>query len=168
MYFQNKQNLFLYTYNFVLDTIVNELLNEINVDEKDLLERLNKFFLAELELLNRYPDMFEFVKMMNSEDISVLSEQISERNMEKVNQCYAKIFENIDQTKFQDDIEIEYALNIIRWTLDGLSNRYRIRCKQISLAELDFCTAKEEVDSYFKMFKRLFYKQERKDYNECN
>ena len=163
VYFKNKQNLFLYVYDFVLETIINELLNENMTDEKDVLERLKKFFLAELELMNKYPDMFEFVKMVNTENIPALSEKISEHNLEKVNQSYAKIFKNIDQTRFKDDIEIEDALNIIRWTLNGLSDRYRITCKQIPLSQLDFGLTKEEVNRYFRLFQKLFYKIERID-----
>lgn len=160
VYFKNKQNLFLYVYDFVLETISNELLHENKTDESDVLERLKNFFLAELELVNKYPDMFEFVKMVNTENIPALSEKISERNLEKVNQSYAKVFEYIDQTRFKDDIEIDDALNIIRWTLNGLSDRYRSKCKQIPLSQLDFCLTKEEVNRYFKLFEKLFYKTE--------
>lgn len=168
VYFKNKQNLFLYVYDFVLETIINELLHENMTSERDVLERLKKFFLAELELVNKYPDMFEFVKMVNTESIPALPEKISERNLEKVNQSYAKVFENIDQTRFKDDIEIDDSLNIIRWTLNGLSDHYRSKCKQIPLSQLDFCLTKEEVNRYFKLFKKLFYKTERNDNNGCN
>ena len=46
VYFKNKQNLFLYVYDFVLETIIKELLQENTTDERDVLERLKKFFLA--------------------------------------------------------------------------------------------------------------------------
>jgi AcrR family transcriptional regulator len=160
VYFKNKENLFLYVYNFALETIIKELLHENTAEERDVLERLKKFFLAELELVGKYPDMFEFVKMVNTEDIPILSERISERNLEKVNQSYEMIFKNIDETRFKDDIKIEDALNIIRWTLNGLSDRYRSSCKQIPLSQLDFDLTKDEVNRYFGLFKKLFYKTE--------
>jgi len=163
VYFKNKENLYLYVYDFVLETIINELLHENTTEERDVMERLKKFFLAELELVNKYPDMFEFVKMVNTEDIPSLSEKISERNLEKVNESYANIFKDIDQTRFKDDIEIEDALNVIRWTLNGLSERYRSTCKQIPLSQLDFNLTKEEVNRYFRLFRKLFYKTERVD-----
>src|SRR5699024_5276872 len=149
----------LYVYDFVLETIINELLHENMTSERDVLERLKKFFLAELELVNKYPDMFEFVKMVNTESIPALSEKISERNLEKVNQSYAKVFENIDQTRFKDDIEIDDSLNIIRWTLNGLSDHYRSKCKQIPLSQLDFCLTKEEVTVISSYLKNFFIKQ---------
>lgn len=169
VYFKNKQNLFLYIYDFVLETIINELLYENKIDESDVLQRLKKFFLAKLELVNKYPDMFEFIKMVNTENIPILSDKITECNLEKINQSFAKIYENIDETRFKDDIEIEDALNIIRWTLNGLSDRYRITCKQIPLSQLDFSIAKEEVAHYFRLFEKLFYKKvERMNENGCN
>jgi TetR/AcrR family transcriptional regulator len=160
VYFKNKQNLFLYVYDFVLETIIKELLQENTTDERDVLERLKKFFLAELELVKKYPDVFEFVKMVNMEDIPILSQKILERNLEKVNHSYTSIFKDIDETRFKDDVEIEDALNIIRWTLNGLSDRYRSTFKKIPLAQLDFCLTKEEVNRYFKLFQKLFYKTE--------
>lgn len=167
-YFKNKQNLFLYIYDFVLDKIINELLQDDMSDEKDVLERLKRFFLAELELMNQYPDMFEFVKMVNTETIPDLSDIISEHNLDKVNQSYAKVFENIDPSNFKDDIKLEDALNIIRWTLNGISEQYRSKCRQIPLSQLDFCETKDEVNHYFDLFRKLFYKMERIDQNGCN
>src|SRR5699024_12087033 len=133
VYFKNKQNLFLYVYDFVLETIINELLHENMTSERDVLERLKKFFLAELELVNKYPDIFEFVKMVNTESIPALSEKISECNLEKVNQSYAKVFENIDQTRFKDEIEID----------DSDRKSTRLNSSHVSISYAVFCLKKK-------------------------
>lgn len=159
-YFNNKKDLFLFLYDYTLKILMNEFFGKIDLDEKDILKRLRQVLSIEFILVNKFPDMLDFVKTANFEDFDEVRADLEARNKGYFTDSYSKILNNFDTCKFKEGTDIERALNVILWTMDGLAAREKemLRIKEISLTELDVDEILAEADIYFEMMKKCFYK----------
>ena len=130
------------------------------MDEKDILKRLRQVLSIEFILVNKFPDMLDFVKTANFEDFDEVRADLEARNKGYFTDSYSKILNNFDTCKFKEGTDIERALNVILWTMEGLAAREKemLRIKEISLTELDVDEILAEADIYFEMMKKCFYK----------
>lgn len=157
-YFQNKKNLFLFLYQYCIDLTLNEYYKKINWDDKDIFLRLRKSLKIKLELMNRYPKIFVFLEVSYYENSNELKKDLEQINQKFTTNAYGKIFENIDTSKFKDNIDIKKATDIIIWTFDGLSVKERKKGKLLSLSKIDYEKAFNEADLYIELLKNSFYK----------
>ncbi len=72
--------------------------------------------------------------------------------LELYSQIYSK---NIDYSLFKEEIDIEKAINIIRWTLEKYSDELRQNLKNL---EFDYETIENEIYQYIDILKSCFYK----------
>lgn len=157
-YFNSKKDLFLFLYDHTLQILMNEFFEKIDLDEKDILKRLRQVLLIEFKLVNKYPEMMEFVKTVNFEDSNVVKNNLELRNKEYITNSYSKVLSNFDTSKFKEDIDIKKAINVIMWTLQGFSVKEKEKIKQLSLTELNFDEVMQEIDAYLELLKNCFYK----------
>lgn len=60
-YFGTKKDLYIFLFKYANTTIMQDFYTQINMKERDILERLWNIFLLKLELTNKYPAIFDFV-----------------------------------------------------------------------------------------------------------
>lgn len=157
-YFNNKKELFLFLYDHALDIIMNEFFQKINSDEKDILERMRQILSIEFTLLGRYPDVFDFIETVNREVSIDVVYDLKDRNNEYIARSYASLLENIDTTLFKADMEINAAIDVIIWTMEGFGNRQKEKAKHHSLKELDMDEIIDEADVYLNLLRNCFYR----------
>jgi len=71
---------------------------------------------------------------------------------------YAKVYGDIDTTKFKEDIDIKKAISIIIWTMEGLGNSILEKTKMLSVNEFNFDEILAELDHYLELLRNSFYK----------
>lgn len=157
-YFKSKKDLFLFLYDYVLGVLMNELYVKIDLNERDILKRLRQFLAIKYVLVGKHPDMFDFIKAANLEKSEEVKESLDAKNNEHQNYGYGKVLENIDTSKFKDNIDINKSINVILWTFERISEKAQEKSKTLSLAELKYNEILVEVDCYIELFKNIFYK----------
>lgn len=71
-----------------------------------------------------------------------------------------KLYDNIDKTLFWDDIDIDKAFQLIRWSIEGYQYELINRLKGQKMTSIDLDPYLEEFYEYVEILKTVFYKQE--------
>lgn len=157
-YFNSKKGLFLFLYDYTLEILMNEFFGKIDLDEKDILKRLQQVLLIQFMLVNKYPDMLDFVKTANFEDSDEVRNDMELRNKEYLIDAYSKVLNNFDTSKFKESIDIKRAVDVIVWTMEGFVAKEKEKIKNHSITNLNFEEILSEVNVYFELLKSSFYK----------
>lgn len=121
-YFKNKKELFLFLYDYFVEIIMDEFYSKIDWNERDLFIRFRDLIVLEFELMKKYPDIFNFFMAAYHEESADVKIELEKRNKEILVSSYQKLFTDIDTSKFKQGIDINRAINIIIWTMEGFSN----------------------------------------------
>ncbi|MTI69670.1 MAG: TetR/AcrR family transcriptional regulator [Firmicutes bacterium] len=154
-YFNNKEDLFEYLSEFCVNTILEEIKNNIDWNITDIFERVKQVVFLKIRITERYPYIFHFGKLLfdsESKDLIFKNRDLMELS--------SKIYSyNIDFTKFKEEVELKKAINIIRWTLEKYGEESSNRFKGID-KEIDYDALLEEINSYIEVLRIAFYKGE--------
>lgn len=160
-YFANKKDLYNYLKKYSMDLVMDEVNSKIDWEIGDIFERLKQIILIKLSIFETYPFLVDFFSMMISNDVT---EELTESELNKLQHEYkeTKIYkdiysENIDFSKFRDDIDVKKALDIIRWTMEKYSEEIQRKMK-FNNESLDYSKMKLEIDEYNEILKESFYK----------
>lgn len=157
-YFHNKKNLFLFLYDHTLKILTDEFYGEIDLNEGDIFERLQRRALKKMEIINKYPDIFNFIMTVNIEESDEIKSELEQRSKELMANRYDKWLKNIDVSRFKEGIDIERAINIIIWTVESLSDREQKKLKSLTLNQSYYDEMLAEVDNYLELLRNSFYK----------
>lgn len=161
-YFGNKKNLYLFLFKYVLDKYTETALADLDVTEPDIFKRYKQLLSINTYLAQENPAFFQFISMVHLEKSTEVTSEIEALQNVKENYNYDKFLSSIDYSLFKDEIDTKYAINTIKFVLDGISNRYNQQLKEANY-DLDvlntlFEELAVEMDEYFQFLKPLFYK----------
>lgn len=137
-YFGSKKGLFLFLYDYTSKVFIEEFLEPINLEERNILARWRQYSLLKFDLIHKYPEMFNFIIVANQIQPDEIQEEMQNRNRDILTLGYEKLFGNIDKSKFRDDIDVEKVLHIIKWTMDGFANVEQQKMKMSDPSGMDF------------------------------
>jgi TetR/AcrR family transcriptional regulator len=157
-YFNNKKDLFFFLYDYTVDTIINGIAMKFNRDEKDVFARRRQATLLKIDLLQKHPEMYDFLAAAYMEDSSEVKSDLESRNKGLIATSKVFLNEGIDTSKFKEDVDAKRAIDIITWTIEGFTNKEMERVKNFSLYEQNFNEVLKELDIYLEMLKKSFYK----------
>lgn len=157
-YFKSKKDLFLFLYDYTLDILMNEFYEKIDLNERDILKRLRQVIVIKFNLINRHPDMLNFIKSAYFDNSDEIKADLELRNSDYITIGNDKVLDDVDISKFREDIDIERAIHTIMWAFEGVSSREREKLKKISLNELNYNNLLTELDAYIELFRESFYK----------
>ncbi|MHB9096098.1 MAG: TetR/AcrR family transcriptional regulator [Eubacteriales bacterium] len=156
-YFDNKKDFYLFLYYYCLEIFMKEFFGKMDLGEKDILIRLRQMALLKIEIIKKHPEMFNFISDANIKDSGEVKNELESKNKEIITTGYAKIFEDIDVSKFRDGFDIKRAVNIIIWTFEGLRNQEQEKVKSRSLDQTYYDGLLAEMDIYIELFRNCFY-----------
>jgi TetR/AcrR family transcriptional regulator len=157
-YFSNKKGLFLFLYDYAIDIVKNEILMKFNNDEKDIFVRRKQAILLKIEVLKKHPEIYDFLTVAYVEDSSEVKSDLVNRNKKLIASGKGMLNEGIDTSKFKESVDINKAVDIITWTIDGFINKETEIIKNFPLKELNYDEMLKELDIYLEMLKKNFYK----------
>lgn len=157
-YFNNKKNLYLFLYDYCIDLCMKEFYNKINMDETDIFIKLRESMLIKSELIMKYPDFFVFIEVAYKETQNEVKSDLQLINEGFIVSSYAKIFNNIDTSKFKEGLDIKKCINIIIWTIDGFGAKAMKEEKLLTSSKENYEKAFAEADVYLEVLKKSFYK----------
>jgi TetR/AcrR family transcriptional regulator len=157
-YFRNKKDLYLYLYDYAADLFVNEITERLDPREQDVFVKLRDIALIKLEIGARHPELFQFMKSVAVEDAPEVKAELEQRVKKTSNNAMAKLFQEIDFTKFKQGIDVARAMNIIVWTMEGFGNQEQEKLRISPNEEVDLQAMVAEMDNYLALLRQLLYK----------
>ncbi|MFL0197177.1 TetR/AcrR family transcriptional regulator [Clostridium sp. WILCCON 0269] len=157
-YFNSKKDLYLYIYDYTVKIFIKDLVEKTDLEEKDIFDRLRQRALLEIEIINKYPDMFNFIMSASVEEADDVKSDLELRTKKMMNNRLDRYFEDFDTSKFKEDIDLHQAVKVIIWTLEGISTEEYKKLKSLSLTQSYYEEILVKMDSYIKLLKKCFYK----------
>lgn len=157
-YFADKQELYDFLIEFSMTEVIKAFKEKSYWEETDIFDRLRQAVKIKLEVYMRYPYMMEFyIKALEKESIKKIRNNLIHLNP-GVLDLREKIYkENIDVSKFKDDVDVEKAINVIRWAIEKYSEDYKSRVR-LGDTDLNLETLIKEIDEYINFLRKTFYK----------
>lgn len=155
-YFNNKKGLYLFLFEYV-NGIIEKIYEETDWSDTDIFNRMKSIGLAKFKIYKRFPQAFDFLKSVTLEDAPELKSEIKKFSSNLIERGFEKGYENIDLTKFRDDIDIQKTIDIINWTILSFAEQQMNRVSSIENVGIEILS---ECDDYFDIMKRCFYKKE--------
>lgn len=158
-YFNSKQDLYEYLAEYSLDYMVEKYFDRVDVREPDFIERLKLTAQVKLEAQTENKNVFNFLgTFMLSADLE-LPPHIQKKYEDMQARGSAMLYEGIDVTLFRNDVDVEKAFKLIRWSIEGYQNELLQRLKGQNMASIDFDPYWEEFYEYLEILKKSFYKE---------
>ena len=157
-YFKSKKDLFLFLYDYFTEILTKEFYGKFDLTEKDIFTRLKHLMGIKMQLINKHPEIMNFMIAANYEESTEIRVELESRNNETLTNSYQQIFDNIDVSRFKEGIDIKRAMSIIIWTFEGFRNQEVEKAKLTGSAQNDFKEAFAEIDFYIELLKKSFYK----------
>jgi TetR/AcrR family transcriptional regulator len=157
-YFNNKKGLYLFLFDYLQEMFREKIYEKINWNEKDLFIRYREIGLLKFELIKRYPETVNFIKVAYLEDSNEVKSDLEQRHNVSIAAAYQKLFTDFDHTKFKEGIDINKAIQIIFWSMEGFANQQKEKLKALSMDQVNPEETLVEMESYLDMLKEAFYK----------
>ncbi len=155
-YFNNKKELYLFLLDYVVE-VIDQIYAEVDWNETDIFKRMKAIGLVKFKIYKKFPEAFNFLKAVAHEDATEVKSEIKEIGEQIIASGFERGYQNIDFTKFRDDIDIQKTINIINWTILGFAEQQRDEVDSFEDVGLEVF---DEWDDYFDIMKRCFYKEE--------
>ncbi|QGH33301.1 TetR family transcriptional regulator [Gracilibacillus salitolerans] len=157
-YVNSKKDLFLFLYDYCADMINKEYLNLMNFNEKDIFEKLRKSYLLQIELLQKHPWIFEFIKINAITKSDEINKKLEERVNEKQLLCHETMFDVVDESKFREGLDVKKCKQLIFWSNIGFTNQILEDIRNSEVTELDYDNILAELDGYLNELRKIYYK----------
>lgn len=154
-YFINKEDLYFYILDFVIDELGKNLKEVLPKVRGDIFEIILIYAEAEFNWYIENIDKYNLLKRAFSDDSSNIYKKTIERYKLTVDIFYYKILENakIKALKW----EKEMVLNVLKWVLEGINAKFINEAKQyININDIKDCYL-EELKKYIEMLKKGLY-----------
>ncbi|GGP16955.1 TetR family transcriptional regulator [Oceanobacillus neutriphilus] len=157
-YVNNKQDLFLYVYDYFTQLLDKEYYSKLDFSDKDIFNRLRQSYLLQIDLLKQYPWIIDIDKLTGEGSSDEINKALSNRNNNSRSSYERKIFDLIDNSKFRPELNIEICKQFILWSNIGFTNQI---LDEIRNSEpIDYEKIIATLDRYFDELRKVFYKSE--------
>ncbi|MGB6409452.1 MAG: TetR/AcrR family transcriptional regulator [Planococcus donghaensis] len=154
-YFGNKEKLYKYLEFFTFKVMTDEINNELDWNNQDILVRLKEISMIKLKVFQKYPYLTDF-SLLLFKDSTV--EEIMHKYPDFPLKLYSQVYtHNIDYSLFKKDLDVEKALNIIKWTMEKFSDEFR-KNLELGVTKFDNQSVEKEIFKYIDMLKECFYR----------
>lgn len=153
-YFNSKKDLYVYLIEYGVQ-VIEQIYKQIDLQEADFFKRMEKLGLSKLKIQRKFPLVFDFLLSLNQEESMEVRDEIKQRIEPISKDGMTKIYENIDYSKFRDDIDINKAIDIINWTMYGFGEKVGSQLKSFEGVGEEYL---KEWEIYSTLLKNSFYK----------
>jgi AcrR family transcriptional regulator len=157
-YFGNKENLYIFLYDYVIDVLLEEYYAKIDLQECDIFEKLKNLATIKMEMLNKYPDTFNFLMNAMQENNPDIRAKIQSKIDNEMVKNMKLFLENIDQSKFRDDIDKKVAIEMIMLTFEGYASNELLKMKKTGFNQKLSTKWLNDLDKYINVMKKIYYK----------
>lgn len=158
-YFKSKQELYEFLAEYSLDFMAEKYFGRVDIREPDFIERLKQTAQVKLAAQAENKNVFNFLgSFMLSADFE-LPPHIQDKYEKMQAMGNAMLYEGIDVALIRNDVDVEKAFKLIRWSIEGYQNELLQRLKGQNMASIDFDPYWQEFYAYLEILKKSFYKE---------
>lgn len=153
-YFNSKQELYDYLIDFSFSSITEVVLNDVDLNNPDLFERIKQIGISKIKYMSRYPYMLNFTKKYYERNTLEEIKELAEKYAPNI---YTRVYsENIDFTLFKEGTNIEKAIKVTQWSIEKLGDELLLGnpCMD-NLDEYKYIVSR--IDDYLDFLKKSFY-----------
>jgi len=156
-YVNNKQELFLFVYDYFTKLLDKEYFTKMDFSEKDIFNRLRQSYLLQINLIKQYPWIFEFSKLSIMTKSNKVNKALENRANKKQSSCDYQIFDMIDVSKFRAGLDIEKCKQFILWANVGFTDEILDDIRNSDASNLNYESIITTLDEYFDELRKVFY-----------
>lgn len=156
-YFNNKDTLFQYLIKYCIEIISNEYFIQVDL-EPDFIERLRRAAYVKMRAYSEHPEVFNFMGSFMLTDEYDMPSELNEQINKFKRWGYALMYENVDKTMFRDDVDMNKAFQLIKWSIEGYENDLISRFKGKKLSSIQLDSYWEEFYEYLDILKKIYYR----------
>ncbi len=156
-YVNNKQELFLFVYDYFTKLLDKEYFTKMDFLEKDIFNRLRQSYLLQINLIKQYPWIFEFSKLSIMTKSDEVNKALENRSNKKQSSCDYQIFDMIDVSKFRAGLDIEKCKQFILWANVGFTDEILNDIRNSDASNLNYESIITTLDEYFDELRKVFY-----------
>ena len=157
-YVNNKKDFFLFLYDYCLDILNRKYFDQIDVHEKDIFERLRQTCLLKIQVMQKYPWIFDFIKVAVFTDSQEVKKELEKRRKMVESSSFERFYEDIDTSKFRNELNAEKAKQLIFWAVGGYAGEILEQLRSTDTPVYDFEKIRDEFDSYLNELQKTYYK----------
>ncbi|GEN87582.1 TetR/AcrR family transcriptional regulator [Oceanobacillus sojae] len=157
-YVNNKQDLFLYVYDYFTQLLEKEYYSKLDFSDKDIFNRLRQSYLLQIDLLKQYPWIINVDKLTNEVSSDEINKALSKRNDNNRSSYEHKIFNKIDNSMFRPKLNIEICKQFILWSNIGFTSQILDNIGNSEIVDYEEIIA--TLDGYFDELRKVFYQSE--------
>lgn len=157
-YFGNKKSLYLYILDYMIDYYVDSMIKKMNVNNPDIFERILEWTELKISISNEEPMTYKFFASAFLNVPEELKAEIEIRYKKLYDKGYKLTMDDIDMSKFRNDIDKQKAIELIIAALNGISEKYMMMYK--SFEDNGYERRKqsyEELKEYINVLRKAFY-----------
>lgn len=157
-YINTKKKFFLFLLDYCNQILKEEYFDLINFNQKDILERFRQTYLLKIDVILKYPFIFEFIKIAMLTEAAEVKKELEGRIIKGNAEGYEFMFDNIDESKFREGLDVEKCKKLIYWCILGYSTEQLEESKNMEIINVDFEKIRVEFDGYLEELRKSFYK----------
>lgn len=157
-YVNNKKDFFFFLYDYCMEILEKEYFNKIDVGEKDIFNRLRQTCLLKIQLIEKFPWIFDFIRVVVFTDSDVIKKKLNERSKKVEANLFERFYGDIDTSRFRGDLDAEKAKKLIFWAVSGYAGEIleQFRSKDAPIYDLE--KIRTGFDGYLNELKKAYYK----------
>ena len=157
-YINNKKDFFLFLYDYCMEILEAEYFSKVDINEKDLFVRLRQTSLLKIRVMQKHPWIFDFIKVAALTHSEAVNKELDERRKRFEKNSLIRFYNNIDTSKFRENIDVEIAKQLIFWAIGGYAENVLSRVKESKVESIDFDEIQSEFDGYLEELRKVYYK----------
>ena len=157
-YFGTKEGLYVFILKSACDMIHNEYLVLIDLQQRDIIEKLWQMTLLKMDLSYKHPALFEFLAKAYVELQENPNDEYTEYFMKTRSVAVEKVLSDIDSSLFKDGIDAKKAANIALWTLNGYATSQIAADMRMEDYQKEYARYLDELREYIEILKTTLYK----------
>jgi TetR/AcrR family transcriptional regulator len=163
-YFGSKKEMYLYLYNHLVRLVTVEVFGQLDLSQGDLLFRWRQLSFLKLEMMKKFPMIFEFALIANKEESTDVKQDIALINQQiLVEYGEEKLFHGLDMTLFKEEMDAQKAIHIIIWSIDGfVAAEKKLMQEQFIQNTSEIENILIKMDDYISILRMALYKEEAK------
>ena len=157
-YVNNKKDFFLFLYDYCLKILERDYFSQIDLNEKDIFERLRQAYLLKIQIMRKHPWIFDFVRVAVFTDSQAVKDELRKRRMMAEKSIFERFYGDLDPSPFRNGLDVEKAKQLIFWAVGGYANRILEEFQSSEASEFDLEKIHMEFDGYLNELRNAFYK----------
>lgn len=157
-YVNNKRDFFLFLYDYCMEILEAEYFSKVDIDEEDLFERLRQTSLLKMQVMQKHPWIFDFIRVATLTDSEAVNNELIERRKRVEKNSLERFYNDIDTSRFRGNLNIEKAKELIFWAVGGYAEKILSRVKGSEFNNINFDDIQNEFDGYLDELRKVYYK----------